>query len=100
MSGVLRWEEPPPRRAAGGYPQGRGKSRWSGVADELRARPGEWGLIAETSADENTGLATQIRMGQMVCFSPAGDFDAECRRQDGVRRVWAMYVGDDGFGPP
>lgn len=100
MSGVLRWEEPPATRRKGGYPQGLSKSRWADVADDLRARPGEWALIAETAVATNSGLATQIRMGQMVCFSPAGDFDAETRRKDGVRKVWAVYVGDDEDGPP
>lgn len=100
MSGVIRWEEPPPKiRASGGFPLGQGKSRWAGVADELRSKPGEWALIAETPLAENSGLATQIRMGQMVCFSPAGDFDAETRRENGVRKVWAVYLGDD-EGPP
>lgn len=95
VSGVLRWETPPPSRRRGGYPQGQGKSRWQDVADELRAHPGDWALIAESPVTSNSGLATQIRMGQAVCFSPAGDFDAETRRMDGVRKVWAVYVGDD-----
>jgi hypothetical protein len=91
MTAVLRWEKPP---ATGRYPLGRGKSRWAKVADDLRTRPGEWALIAEGPVAENSGLATQIRMGQMVCFSPAGDFDAETQRKNGVRKVWATYVGD------
>lgn len=94
MTAVIRWEKPPPSRRLGGYPVGQGKSRWAAVAEELRAHPGEWALIAESPLGVNGGLATQIRMGHMVCWSPAGDFDAETRRADGVRKVWACYVGD------
>lgn len=102
MSTVIRWEKPPAVRS-GGYPLGRGKSRWGSVAEELRARPGEWALIVEgpvkgANGGLASGLATQIRMGQMVCFSPAGDFDAESRLGDGIRKVWAVFVGDAGAG--
>ncbi len=96
MTGIIRWENPPLSRRGSGYPQGLGKSQWAEVADDLRAHPGDWALIAEGPVPgPNSGLATQIRMGQMVCFSPAGDFDAEVRRQDHVRKVWACYLGDD-----
>lgn len=92
---VIRWERPPPPSHSGGYPLGRGKSRWEPVADELRAQPREWALIAEGPIKgANRALATQIRMGHLVCFSPAGDFDAESRREDGILRVWAVFVGD------
>lgn len=96
MSGVIRWEEPPGHYTPAGRPIGGGHSRWDGVADELRTREGEWALISEESLPgSNRGLATQIRMGQMICFSPAGDFDAEARARDGIRRVWARYVGGE-----
>jgi len=94
VSGVLRWEKPPKHTAPAGR-RGGTWSRWSGVADDLRAHPGEWALVAEGPDNENTSLATHIRMGQMSCFAPAGEFDAEAHRGGGIRKVWAVYLGED-----
>lgn len=85
---VVRWEDPPPAR--NNYPRGVGHSRWAGVADELRARPGVWALLGEHAA----GLSTHIRLGQMLCFAPSGDFDAVSRVVDGRVLVYARYLGD------
>lgn len=88
---VIRWEEPTPRKRPG--PAGQGWSRYAGLAEELRANPGRWALVAERT-DGNHGLATHIRSGQMQCFTPTGDFDAASRCVDGITRVYARYVGD------
>jgi hypothetical protein len=89
---VLRWEEPPPAKHNGaGF--GGPASRFAALADELRSRPGEWAVVCE-SAKAAAGLATHIRMGQMRCFTPAGDFDAVTRRVDGLTLTYARYVGD------
>lgn len=93
---VIRWEEPPPGNAR--RPLGSGHSRYTAVADELRAQPGRWALVFEGRAGMATGLATHIRMGSMHCFTPAGDFDAVSRRIDGYTRVYARYVGDEEAG--
>jgi len=88
---VIRWEDPPPARSR--RSAGVGHSRYSALADQLRARPGQWAMVGEKPGADG-GLATHIRMGQMLCFSPAGDFDATSRRVDGVTRVYARYLGD------
>lgn len=90
---VIRWENPPPAKNPGSG-SGGPASRFTALADELRARPGEWGVVFETPKPPN-GLATHIRMGQMRCFTPAGDFDAVTRRVDGITITYARYLGDD-----
>lgn len=93
MTAVIRWEKPPVARSQGG---GKRLSRLTPLADELRARPGEWALVHEgTSPGQATGMATHIRLGQVMAFSPAGDFDAVSRRVDGKCCVWAVYAGSD-----
>lgn len=92
MSGVLRWEQPPNRR--------RSKAeRWTPVADELRARPGEWAVIEETGGNSTTASATAqyVKKGEGP-FGPAGAFDAISRttKDDGGRHhvmVYARFVG-------
>jgi hypothetical protein len=41
-------------------------------------------------------MATQITMGKLAAFRPAGSFQARCQRQPGGRAffIWARYVGD------
>lgn len=97
--GVLRWEDPPATRksnGASGY-----SSRYEPVADELRERPGEWGVVHEgpvpaSGKGSANALSTHIRMGALRPFAPAGDFDAVARVKDGVRTVYARYLGDGG----
>lgn len=94
MSGVIRWEEPRPTGHTG-RPQLR-NARFQAAAEELRARPGEWGVIAECSKKENSALPTHIRTGALAPFAPSGDFDACSRIVDGQRVIYARYLGDGG----
>lgn len=89
---IIRWEEPPPARGTGHHAT---FSRYEGIAKDLTKRPGEWAVVQEKQGS-GSGLATHIRMGQMTCFTPAGDFDACTRQIDGVATVYARYVGDGG----
>lgn len=91
MTNVIRWEEPPVAKGQGAV--GQRQSQYTGVADQLRAHPGRWALVCEKQG-RGGGLASHIRMGQMQCFAPGGDFDAVQRTVDGVTRVYARYVGD------
>lgn len=91
MSAVIDWQEPPAdvlkRR-----PHKTTESRHAPLAEELRAEPGRWALIYDgPSVGKASGLATHIRLGQILAFTPTGDFDAvSCRG-----RAWARYVGGD-----
>lgn len=95
MTAVVRWEAPPPTRSRnGGRPVDTYSSGYQAIADELRTRPGEWAVVQEFEGRRNVGLATKIRLGSMLCFTPAGDFDAVTRHGDGIVRVYARYLGD------
>jgi hypothetical protein len=91
MPQVIRWEEPPPAKRYA--TTGVGHSSYAPLADELRGRPDQWALVMDKPG-RDTGLANHIRMGQMLCFSPAGDFDACSRQIDGRTLVYARYLGD------
>lgn len=93
LPAVIRWEQPPaPAQSARPYTTRR--SKLAPLADELRAQPGQWAVVFEGSAGQATGMATHIRLGQMACFAPSGDFDATTRRSNGVTTTYARYVGD------
>lgn len=89
---VLRWEAPPERHgnAAPAKPL-----KYQAAADQLRAKPGEWAVLAEGKTPSSAGgLAARIRRG-VGAFAPAGSFEA---RQIGpasgsVSKVYARYVG-------
>src|ERR1044071_5760053 len=90
---IIRWEEPPPAKAVGGRPPGGTRSRWTEVAEELRARPGRSAVIAEGESRQFTDLAWRINHGLMRPFSPAGAFEATTRQDYGTVTVYARYVG-------
>lgn len=87
MSALVTWEAPPP--SARRRPDTR--TDHDGIAAELRSRPGEWALLPAAA----TGMAGQIRRGDIRAYRPAGTFEAVRRDSaDGIR-VWARYVGDE-----
>lgn len=93
---IVRWEDPPPPSGKGGRNPGTPSSRYTTVADELRARPGDWAVIERFAGRRNNGLATKVAMGAMLCFTPAGDFEARTRHRNGEVLVYARYLGDGG----
>jgi hypothetical protein len=95
MSAVLRWEDPPKSEAAERWYTTR-RSKLSPVADALRDQPGRWAVVFEGPHGRATGMATHIRLGQVRCFTPTGDFDATTRRVGATSVVYARYVGEDG----
>lgn len=87
MSGVLRWEKPP---TSGPLDARRFDSH--AVAADLKSRPGEWAVVAENPG--NAGLSTRIKDArQMAAFAPAGSFQACHRTVNGVKTIYARYVG-------
>lgn len=92
---VLRWEDPP----AAAHPDRKGyrRSRLERVAEQLRERPGEWAVVldGEASRGKASGMTFHIRLGQIACFTPSGDFDAVMRRVEDRFTVYARYVGDE-----
>lgn len=91
MSGVLRWEDPPPAIRYGNRPAPTSVD-WYRVAAQLRAKPGEWAAVAEAVA---TNAPAMIRSANYAAFRPAGAFDSVGRRTaDGVYTIYARYLGD------
>lgn len=86
-AGIVRWEDPPPRRTSDVYD-------WDGIADALMARPGQWALVVVCPNTATAGsTARHIRNGLYEAM-PRGDFDATARTVDGEARVYARYVGE------
>lgn len=84
---MIRWEEPPPRRAAPAYD-------WPQIAKELQRRPGKWALIAVCPNTATAGsTARHIRNGAYEALRSVGIFDAVARTIDGEARVYAQYLG-------
>lgn len=90
MSGVIRWEEPPPQN-----PGVRGETRmpWSLIAQQLRERPGEWGVVHEGDSPA-LHMTHRIAQGKSPWFRPAGHFEATTRIRLGHAVVYARYVGE------
>jgi hypothetical protein len=90
-------KEVPPNIARGRTAE----SKYSDIAEKLKADPGEWYRIGENL---KTGtLATGINNGKLVAFrTDEGRFEARSRTVNGSVSVWARYVppseseGDDG----
>ena len=102
---IIRWEEPPPRTAGGGRPRANGgrspsipggKARWALVAAELRSRPGRYAVILENG--RASSLGSQVSLGRMFAFQPAGHYEGTTRYRDGLATVYARYLGDGGAG--
>lgn len=98
----MKWEAPPP--ASNRYI----KNAYEDEAEELKAHPGEWGVIAEfkldlerQSKDNNDGrrVANAVRQGKYVKFRPRGSFEAVSRvvstPAGDIVKVHARYVGKD-----
>lgn len=79
----IKWQEPPA--------DARGRDKWGPVADELRAQPGRWALVAE---GVSASMSTAFKRGRIIAFQPAGSFEAVTRNVvDGRADIYARYVG-------
>ena len=67
-----------------------GRRDWRAIADTLRARPGEWALVAPQSF---VATVTQIKKG-LYAGMEAGHFEARSVGQNNGRAdIYARYVG-------
>jgi hypothetical protein len=88
VSGVMRWEEPPRRRAPG---EGRD---WAVIAADLKAHAGEWAVIA-VCANQALAATTAHHVRLSVYIALVGDrYEAKARTVDGEFRVYARFVGE------
>ena len=85
----ITWETPPhPER-----PQRKG-SKWTPIADQLKANPGRWACIGRNM---ETGIVTVIRQAKVKCFEPEGSFEVMTRNHTSrwVADVYVRYVGEN-----
>jgi hypothetical protein len=92
---VIRWEPPPKRTRAVG------RMNWQPVADALRAHPGRWALVFETSALDaeqrvTRGIANGIRTANLTAFRPAGSFESVTRMVGDRTYVYARCLSEGG----
>jgi hypothetical protein len=85
---VIRWEDPPEDARGANV-----TDRWQAIAEELRAHPGQWAVVLESTAGPCGGWVNRIRVGKSA-FKPAGAFEAVGRSEGKKARVYARYVGD------
>jgi hypothetical protein len=70
-----------------------GTSKHNHIAEELRARPGEWAVVQrKTSTARAASAAQAIRTGRLRAYAPAGAFEAKSRKVGDEYRVYARYV--------
>lgn len=77
---------PPPRPKGGGV-----RNKWVSVADELRARPGEW---AKLPGDHSASTVGNIKRGMLKGFTE-GQFDATSRKAGARYHVWVRFIGKE-----
>ncbi len=95
MSGVIRWEDPPPPAS-----RARGEARiaWPLVAQQLRQRPGVWAVVDEHRTSERRpdgALSARINSGRTKWLVPAGSFQATTRQTVDVWTLYVRYLGDE-----
>lgn len=70
---------------------------YSGTADQLRARPGQWARLTDRSSPSAAyQFALAVRRGQPVAFKPRGEFEGA---HQGCS-VYVRYVGEGGANHP
>lgn len=68
-------------------------TKYAGIADELKANPGEWGLVGENLP---TSLSYAIRNDTQAAFRPAGHYESTVRNTTRNRSdIWARYIGEN-----
>jgi hypothetical protein len=103
VSGVIRWEDPPPIRQAQRPPV----HDWPSIIDDLRANPGRWALAVvcvNTTPGPGRGTGSQVRREPLVSLPDPDTYGnrvyseiaAERRRQD---TKWGEQNHPDGTGP-
>ena len=86
MTTGFSWEEPPPAAFAESP-----SSKWTGVADQLRAHPNQWAKLDIGEMKNPKTFAYNVKNGATKAWRPQGAFEAVCTPD---RQVYARYVGD------
>ena len=65
------------------------------VARTLMMNPAKWGIIRQTKSESAArGFASAVNQGDILAYSPKGDFKASVRKnQSGTYTVYVKYLG-------
>lgn len=92
---VVRFQGPPPEPRQTRF--GKTRKHYEKVTAELRAHPGEWGIVGEFDVRmKAASLAHRISNGTVVAFRPAGSYKAVARQVGEQHLTYARYIGEDG----
>jgi hypothetical protein len=85
---ALEFRDPPPPKKA--------RRNWQAIADQLKARPGRWAVVASGSRSTVANIVSRINRNDYKVFAPVGAFKAECRESEktpGQFEAFAKFVG-------
>lgn len=86
----IKFEDPPPPRRRGK------KSPFAEIAQELKASPGQWAVIAKyDKVDRPRAMVVAINSGRYSIWEPAGHFEAVSRLVEGEYCLYARYLGEE-----
>lgn len=84
---IVGWSDPPAQQTTKTP-----KSTYAPIADELRARVGEWAQLDDRSSEAAAyQFVLGVRKGAIAAFRPGGAFEAAHSGPS----VWVRYVGGD-----
>lgn len=84
----VKFDQPMPRRRNQRY-------NWSKIADDLRANPGEWGVVLDVV---KVSTVNALRQGSVRILAPELGFEVQTRRnvREPIRtcQLWMRYNPD------
>jgi hypothetical protein len=86
----IKWEDPDEVRPT--------KSSHQEEADELRAHPGQWGIVKEFPVEKvqsANAMQQQIQTGVLRAFRPVHSFISKTRTVEGTVKVYAKYEPEE-----
>lgn len=83
----LTWQSPPKRNDVRARAS-QARERWARVAEQLRSRPGEWAVVAQSTENKNL-VPSQIRKALGY------DFEVVTRRNDGMVTAYARWIPEE-----
>jgi hypothetical protein len=86
----LVWEEPP----ATVRPGSSSPDKYRAEAEELKAHPGKWAVLAEfKDRSQAYRLKSSVEKAKYPAFAPAGSFEGKTHT-NGAVKVYVRYVGE------
>jgi len=94
VSGVIRWEEPPPSQTGNAGPAPKMNALYASIRADLMSKPGEWAVVWEGGKASARALANQMRRGMYTAFCPVDRFEFASRITTTGGAIYARYIGE------